>query len=104
MKILKTPGKIVKAGYIPAYWWWPDVANSYEYLDEIACSEESSTIRWEDSEKKTPKKEWAINIERGAQHFYRKHNCYPTTIPNTPEDQIVGLLKNIKHKYKTCTI
>ena len=31
--------------YLPAYWWWPDVANRYDYLDELACSEVSSVHR-----------------------------------------------------------
>jgi len=96
--------QIVKAGFIPGYWWWPDVANSYEYLDELACSEDSSTIRWEDSEQKKPKHDWLENIEKGAQYFYSKHDCFPTTVYNPTEYEVIAALKEIKTKYKVCTI
>jgi GT2 family glycosyltransferase len=91
--------RIVKAGLLPAYWWWPDVANSYDYLDEQACSEESSTIRWEDEGKKIPKKDWQENIQKGAKHFHNKHNDTPVSIQDTSLDQVKGALKFIKKNY-----
>ena len=89
--------QLVKAGYIPAYWWWPDVANSY--LDELACSEENSTIRWDDPESKIPKEDWLENIEKGAQYFYSKHTFYPTTIPHATQEGVIAKLKQIKEQY-----
>ena len=80
--------KIVKKGYLPAYWWWPDIANSYDYLDELACSEVSSVIR--------PKKNWQENITRGAKHFYGKHGYLPTQVPDTRVNEVMNKLKTIK--------
>ena len=96
---------LVKKGYIPAYWWWPDVANSYDYLDEVACSEDNSSIRWEDAENNIPKKDWQENIQKGAEHFRLKHGYIPVTVPDSSPEEIVQNLKAISKKYKgeTCT-
>ena len=67
--------QIVKAGLLPGYWWWPDVANSCDYLDEQACSEENSAIR--------PRADWQNNIQTGAQHFISKHGHSPVDVPDT---------------------
>lgn len=91
--------RIVKAGLLPAYWWWPDVANSYEYLNEQACSEENSVIRWKDSKEKTPNKEWEENISRGAKYFHTKHGSSPISVPDEPIDIIEQRLKLIKQRY-----
>ena len=57
---------IAKAGWIPAFWYWPDVADSYNYLDEQACSEEveHGAIR--------NRSDWQDNIYTGAEHFKQK--------------------------------
>ena len=91
--------QIVKAGLLPGYWWWPDVANSYEYLDELACSEENSTIRWEDEKKKIPKQDWQENIQKGANHFISKHGTTPVAVPDQSVDMIQSKLKLIKERY-----
>ena len=91
--------QIVKEGFIPAYWWWPDISNSCDYLDELACSEENSTIRWDDAEMKIPKSDWMTNIEKGAMHFVKKNNHMPGSYPDTPSDEIYKKLKQIKSKY-----
>ncbi len=80
--------KIVKKGYLPAYWWWPDVSDSYDYLDELACSEVSSVIR--------PRSDWHDNINRGAKHFYNKHGYLPGVVPDTKVDKVLQNLKQIK--------
>ena len=97
--------QIVKAGLLPGYWWWPDVANSYEYLDELACSEENSVIRWKDEKKKIPKQDWQENIQKGASHFYSKHGNSPIDVPDQSIDMIQSKLKLIKERYsrQLCT-
>lgn len=85
---------IAKAGMIPNYWWWPDVANSYEFLDEIECSEASSSIR--------PRSDWQQNIQKGAEHFYRKHRYRPAWsdyVPDIPQRKVLEKLKEIKKEY-----
>ena len=91
--------RIVKMGLLPAYWWWPDVTNSFTYLDEMACSEDSSVIRWEDPEKKKPKKDWMDNIQSGGKYFHEKHGFYPTTVPDTSQQEVTEKLKFIKQSY-----
>jgi len=91
--------QIAKKGLLPAYWWWPDVANSCDYLDELACSEESSTIRWEDAENKVPKKDWQDNIQTGMDHFVSKHSFTPVQVPDTPVELIQEKLKFIRETY-----
>ena len=81
---------IVKQGFIPAYWWWPDLSDSYNYLDEQACSEENSAIR--------PRADWKTNIETGAQHFINKHYYSPINIPDTSDQDILEKLKLIKQQ------
>lgn len=87
---------IVKKGWIPAYWYWPDIANSYDYLDELACSEEveHGAIR--------NRSDWQQNIQTGAEHFIDKHGTYPggpQGVPREPEASVVNKLKQIKEKY-----
>lgn len=85
--------RISKAGYIPAYWNWPDVANSYDYIDEQACSEDNSTIR--------PRADWQKNIQEGAMYFHAKHFYFPTTVPNTPQQELYDKIIDIKKQYGT---
>ena len=83
--------RIVKMGLLPAYWWWPDITGSCNYLDEQACSEENSSIR--------PRSDWIENIETGSKYFQKKHGYYPTTVPDTTLDQVKERLKRIKQSY-----
>jgi GT2 family glycosyltransferase len=91
--------RIVNAGLLPAYWWWPDVGNSCDYLDELACSEESSTIRWEDPKTKTPKPDWQKNIQEGMEYFVSKHKYAPVTVPDSQQDSVLQSLGTIKTAY-----
>ena len=63
---------LARAGYTTAYWNWADIANSYEFIDEQACSEESSSI-------KTPERmtEWRENIDNSILYFKEKHAFTP---------------------------
>ncbi len=85
---------IAKANLIPGYWWWPDIDNSYEILDEIKCSEESSSIR--------PRPDWKENIAKGAEYFYKKHGYMPAWdnfVPDQSEQQIKNKLLDIFKNY-----
>jgi len=81
-------------GYSTPYWWWADLGNSYDYIDEQACSEESSTI-------KTPERlqEWRENIQISMNYFKEKFGVLPfgrDCVPDTPETEIFKLLKELK--------
>jgi len=86
--------RIHKAGFTSPYWNWPDLANSMDYLEEIQCSEQSSTIR--------PRNDWQENIKKGAQYFLKKHGCLPAwqnCVPDTSEAGVKECLKTIYKKY-----
>lgn len=80
----------VKKGYLPAYWWWPDIQNSYEYLGEQACSEVNSSIR--------PREDWKSNIDNGARYFYNKHKYTPWQVPNESEESVIKALRKLKNR------
>lgn len=82
----------VKKGYLPGYWWWPDVHESWRYIDEQACSEVNSSIR--------PRKDWQENIRNGAKHFESKHNVLPWTVESIVEQRVYNNLKLIQQKHK----
>ena len=85
---------IAKAHMIPNYWWWPDISNSYEYLDEIQCSEHSSSIR--------PRADWQENIQTAAEYFFNKHGYRPAWsnyVPDINQRELFSRLKSIKQSY-----
>lgn len=77
-------------GYLPAYWWWPDIVNSCEYLEELACSENDSTIR--------PRSDWKKNIVDGANYFRLIYKEDPVSISDTSQEIVLQRLKDIKTK------
>jgi GT2 family glycosyltransferase len=82
---------IAKAGYIPGYWYWPDLANSYDYITEQACSEDNSTIR--------PRADWQNNIIEGGKHFVSKHGFTPVGVPNKTLPEVYESIKHIRSLY-----
>jgi hypothetical protein len=87
--------RMFKAGYFTPYWNFADIKNSYEYLDEIECSEHSSSIR--------PRQDWKQNIVNGARLFQEKHGYQPAwqnAVPDTPKEKVLECLKEIKKKYE----
>jgi GT2 family glycosyltransferase len=86
--------RIAKAGYTTPYWNWADLANSVDYLEEIECSESSSTIR--------PRKDWSDNIKSGAEYFRQKHGMLPAwnnCVPDTSEENVKLIMKDIFKKF-----
>lgn len=83
--------RISKAGYTTPYWNWPDLTDSWEYIDEQMCSEHSSAIR--------PRNDWRENIIKGAGLFYKKHGYNPAwqnSVPDTEKTKVLEILKQIK--------
>ena len=83
--------RLAKAGYSTPYWWWADLANSYDFIEEQACSEESTAIRRGD--------DWKQKIIDSAYIFKRKHGVMPAwsgCVPDTPVNEVVNFLKKIK--------
>ena len=82
--------RAVLNGYLPAYWWWPDIVNSSDYLEELACSENDSTIR--------PRSDWKKNIQDGANYFSLIYKDSPVSISDTKQEVVLQRLKAIKTK------
>lgn len=85
--------RLALKGHCPAYWWWPDIHNSLDFLDEIQCSEHSSTIR--------PREDWMKNIQAGALLFEKKHGVKPAwdnAVPNLTLEEVQQHLKMIYGK------
>lgn len=80
----------IKKGYLPGYWWWPDIQDSYNYLQEQACSEVSSAIR--------PRADWKQNIKDGADYFVTKHSALPWTVTDINEKMVINNLREIKKR------
>ena len=78
---------LVKAGYAPGYWWWPDIADSTKYIAEQACSEHSSSIRGT--------ADWHPNMVNGAQYFKSKHGYFPTEVPSISTKELTDILKKL---------
>lgn len=72
--------RLVKGGYAPGYWWWPDIVDSDKFINEQECSENNSVIR--------NRLNWQQNINLGTQHFIQKHGCSPVQVPDQTFDEI----------------
>lgn len=81
---------LCKNNFCVEYWWWPDLANSVDYIEEQACSEHNSSIR--------PRKDWQENIQKGFAHFMRLENVSPVQVPDANFDQVKKKLKSIIDK------
>lgn len=82
-------------GYSTPYWWWADVANSTDYIEEQACSEQSSSI-------KTPETmvKWRDNINKSMVLFKEKFGVLPfgrDGVKDTPESDVFKFLKSKKN-------
>lgn len=86
--------RAIKKGLLPAFWWFPDVANSHEYLEEIPGSINNSSI--------THTKEWTANMQRGAEYYKKLYGRIPIHTPDTPLERVLENLKKIYKSYK-CT-
>lgn len=87
----------VVKGLLPGYWNWPDIANSYDFLDEQACCQEieKGAIR------KDP--EWEKKMIIGAKHFYSKHGAFPTKVAPPDQKDVIAALKQISKQYSNKT-
>lgn len=81
-------------GYSTPYWWWADLANSTDYIEEQVCSEVSSSIKTPDTMEK-----WRANIQNSMAYFKEKYGVMPFGIDgvlDVEEEQVLKFLKTIK--------
>jgi GT2 family glycosyltransferase len=84
--------RIIKAGYHPPFWWFPDLANSLNFLDNIPNAIENSTIG------NNP--DWGKNVKEGEKYFIEKTGLSPGEIPVTKKKEVKKILKDLKLKLK----
>lgn len=81
---------LCKNNFCTAYWWWPDLANSLDYIEEQACSENSSSIR--------PRKDWITNINKGYALFQKLEGVSPIEVHDETESFVLNKLRALAHK------
>ncbi len=81
---------LAEQGFSTPYWWWSDIANSLDFVEEQKCSEESSTIR--------PRSDWQLNIQKASQHFIKKHGISPVLVPDTSVNDVIKFIKQTLNK------
>ena len=82
--------ELAKAKFSTPYWWWADIENSLDYVEEQACSENNSAIR--------PRSDWQSNIREAWDKFTDKHGIGPTSILDTNLNDVIKVLKEIKNE------
>tara|TARA_A100001515_G_scaffold140251_1_gene135741 strand:+ start:3985 stop:4770 length:786 start_codon:yes stop_codon:yes gene_type:complete len=83
--------RLAKDGYSTPYWWWADIANSLDFVQEQACSEDNSAIRRGD--------DWQQSIIDSAYIFKSKHGVMPAwndCVPDTSVKDVVEILRKFK--------
>jgi glycosyltransferase involved in cell wall biosynthesis len=78
--------------WTPPFWWFPDIANSDNYIENnpIAVSR-LQNAREDGSRQQVLEETW--------RYFFNKHKTNVTMIPDTSLEETVALLKKIKNEY-----
>lgn len=84
---------IIKAGYHPPFWWFADLANSHELVEEAPGAIENSAIAKD-------KSAWMDKVMAGREIYKKKHGYYPNQPPLHTEEQVIQILKEIRKKRK----
>jgi len=82
---------IIKAGFHPPFWWFADLANSHELLEEAPGAIENSSIAKD-------KNDWMKRVMEGREIYKQKHGYYPNQPPTSTEEDVIKFLKSIKPK------
>ena len=84
---------IIKAGYHPPFWWFADLANSHDLIEEAPGAIENSAIAKD-------KSAWMEKVMAGREIYKNKHGYYPNQPPTYSEEQVIQILKELKRKTK----
>lgn len=84
----------IKKGLLPAFWWFPDVEGSNDWIEEIPGSINNSSI--------THTETWTANMKKGAEYYKQQHGWIPIHTPDTSLQIVLENLKKIYKLYK-CT-
>lgn len=84
--------RIIKEHLHPPFWWFADVANSFELIDDIAPDFEGSIIR-------ENRAQHDIDVRRAWGLFRAKHGYIPVQVPQSTEQQVLLILDHLSHNY-----
>lgn len=90
--------RIIKSGCHPPFWWFADLADSEHLISSQKGAIDNSSIATE-TDKPWEQQEWAKKVARGSELYKRKHGHYPNQPPPTNKQDVVKILKQIKHDY-----
>lgn len=77
----------IKKGLLPAFWWFPDVAGSENWITEVAGSIQNSSI--------THTEKWTTNMKKGADYYRKKHGVSAVENTDTAPEKVSAALKKI---------
>ena len=83
--------RVAQKGLMPQFWWFPDVENSQELIEEIPGSTENSSI--------TNKEKYNENWQKSAQYWMKKYGYFTNQIPDSTQDEVVERLNFLKKNY-----
>lgn len=83
--------RLAKSKYSTPYWWWSDLANSFDYIEEQGDADTNTTVR--------NKEDWVDNVKNAAKYFNNKHDHMPAwnnCVPDTKLEDMLKFLKTIR--------
>jgi GT2 family glycosyltransferase len=83
--------RIIKKELHPPFWYFADIANSWDYIEDQTENYEGSKIRNE--------KEFADNFQNAMAWFQHKHGTVPQHVPETPPEKTLEVLDEIQKNY-----
>ena len=84
--------QIIKADMHPQFWWFADIPNSDEFLEEAPEAIKNSSIAKD-------KNEWMQRVLEGREIYKNKHGHYPNQPPIFSQEEVVAKLKEIHSNY-----
>lgn len=82
--------KMVKSNLLPAYWWWPDINNSWDYISVIPNSVKSNMF--EDSN-------FIKNLQMAFSIFENKFGFSPNNINQSVKEDVLNKINSIQNTY-----
>ena len=80
--------QIIKAGFHPPFWWFADLANSHELIEEAPGAIENSSIA-------KNQQDWMDRVMQGREIYKQKHGHYPNQPPISSQEEVLTFLKGV---------
>ncbi len=84
--------RIIKKNLHPPFWFFADVAESWNDIQDQTDNFEGSVIRKDE-------KEWQTNYQNSMALYQHKHGFIPQNTPQVSETEVLTILEKIKNEY-----